>query len=220
MFSPKANNSDSEKLVVGGGHFLSKLWITFVFSLIRHCKRFNLATSDLGLIKDLTSQSSYDRVIGEFDKEFSIPTSDEKKKKGSIKRVLDRVFISGSIRHYQVTAIWRLLMIGFTYLASYYLLKQMLVYFEAYHKQGVKKDLWLAHIHAIGIGISLALASLALQQLALQSARVGIQVRNALQVLTYRKSLKLRRIKTTTADISKPLLLISLDINGNLEKFN
>lgn len=95
-----------------------------------------------------------------------------------------------------LNGIWKIIWGMSLWFGAYWLLKQTITYVR---KQS--KDSTDGHLYAMGFFLSSVVASIAIHQLYSRSGRLGIQVKSALMVQIFKKSLVLARIKGGAGDV-------------------
>ncbi|KAI8803261.1 P-loop containing nucleoside triphosphate hydrolase protein [Cladochytrium replicatum] len=109
---------------------------------------------------------------------------------------------------YTLIGIYKLVWAIGTWLAAYYFLKVILVFLQNSLTPLRDADI-VGHGWAIGIFFSAILSSIAIQQLYGECNRIATQIRAALMVLIFRKSLRISRIRGGAGDI---INIISTDV--------
>jgi hypothetical protein len=89
-----------------------------------------------------------------------------------------------------VNGIWKITWACAEWFGAYWLLKQTIQYVRSGSSNGTE-----GHLYAIGYFLSSILASISIHQLYSRSGKLGIQVKSALMVQIFKKSLVLSRIK-------------------------
>ncbi|KAH7042284.1 P-loop containing nucleoside triphosphate hydrolase protein [Linnemannia elongata] len=114
-------------------------------------------------------------------------------------------------------AFYKVFWIIFTYVGSYFLVKQLITYVETtpleQRKATSSRD---GYLYALGLFLTCVGSSICIQQVMAECTRIGVQVRAGLMVLIYRKSLKL---SSAHGGIGNIINLLSNDCNRVAESF-
>lgn len=104
------------------------------------------------------------------------------------------------IRAYGLTfvlnSLWKIIWAVALWFEAYWLLKKTILFLRV-----PAEDLTQGHIYAVGFLISSIIASIGIHQMLSQSMKLGVRVKSALMVQTYKKSLVLARIKGGAGDV-------------------
>ena len=121
-----------------------------------------------------------------------IELAKKKKRRPSIRRALIRVY---GIR-FALIGIWKIAWIASLLFGAYWLLKQTMNFVRV-----KSNDRTTGHLLSIGYLLSSIIVCVAIHQLIYQGARLGLQVKSALMVQIFKKSLVLARIKGGAGDV-------------------
>ncbi|CAG8531990.1 7856_t:CDS:10 [Paraglomus brasilianum] len=131
----------------------------------------------------------------------------ENNSKPSILKTLIKTFGA----YYALLGLYKVFWIIFMYIGTWYLVDQLLLHIE----QG-RVSLLSGHIYALGFFLCALFSSICINQLIAECTRVGVQVRAALMVMIYRKSLRLGSVPGGISDVVN---LLSNDCNRIAEAF-
>lgn len=95
-----------------------------------------------------------------------------------------------------LNSLWKIIWAIALWFEAYWLLKKTILFLRV-----PAEDLTLGHIYAVGFLISSIIASIGIHQMLSQSMKLGVRVKSALMVQTYKKSLVLARIKGGAGDV-------------------
>ncbi|KAG9291848.1 hypothetical protein G9A89_012133 [Geosiphon pyriformis] len=192
---PPTTTSSSQKssrpqVTLHGGNranFLSSWLFLWVFGLLKLSRRHNLSNDNLSL-----QESEKAGVVG--DKLEKTWLGECKESHPSIRRALIRTFGFS----YSLLGFYKLIWAVLNFIGSYYLLNELIKYVEKYDA-GQKPTEFSGHMYALGLFLTAFFSSIAINQLVAECTRFGVQVRAALMVLVYRKSLKISSVRGNTA---------------------
>ncbi|GET01001.1 multidrug resistance-associated protein 4 isoform X1 [Rhizophagus clarus] len=151
---------------------------------------------------DLTLQDSETaKVVGDRLENFwKLECDNKKNSKNSIRRALVKSFGN----YYAFLGLYKLFGAFFTFLGAYFLVNRLIDYASG------NNSTLAAYMYALGLFLCALFSSIFINQLIAESTRVGVQVRAALMVLIYRKSLRLSSVSGGTGDI---INLVANDCN-------
>ncbi|CAG8541755.1 6472_t:CDS:10 [Ambispora leptoticha] len=179
-------------------NFLSSWLFLWVFGLLKVSRRHNLDSDDL-----LLQESEKAGVVG--NKLENAWNEERDRKERSIRHALIKTFGFS----YALLGLYKILWAASIFVGSYYLVNQLIIYIEKRDANGHENDNSSGYLYAIGLFLTSAFSSIFYNQLISECTRIGVQVRAALMVLIYRKSLRLSSVRGN-ADIVN---LISHDCN-------
>ncbi|KAJ3086700.1 Multidrug resistance-associated protein 4 [Quaeritorhiza haematococci] len=123
-----------------------------------------------------------------------------------------RTLVSAYGVSYAIVGIYKIVWAIFTWLCAYYFLKIMLEFIPK-NARGEVPDLD-GHLIAMALGLSALFSSIAIHQLYGECNRIGIQIKAALQVMVYRKSLTLSRVRGGAGEV---INILSTDVTRILD---
>ncbi|CAG8447380.1 10995_t:CDS:10 [Ambispora gerdemannii] len=181
-------------------NFLSSWLFLWIFGLLKVSRRHNLDSDNLSL-----QESERAGVVG--DKLERAWNEEHDRKERSIRHALIKTFGFS----YALLGLYKILWAASIFIGSYYLLNQLIIYIEERDDSDSDNDIpnSSGHLYAMGLFLTSVFSSIFYNQLISECTRIGVQVRAALMVLVYRKSLRLSYVRGN-ADIVN---LISHDCN-------
>ncbi|RIB08493.1 P-loop containing nucleoside triphosphate hydrolase protein [Gigaspora rosea] len=188
--------------IYGGNraNFLSSWFFLWIFRLLKISRKHNLGYENLTLQVSEKAQIVGDRLEGF----WKVETDTKKTSKPSICRALIKSFGAP----YALLGLYKLFAAAFMFVGYYYLINQLIIFIEVQNDPNQMNT--SEHIYAVCFfGCALAF-SIFNNQVTSESTRIGVQVRAALMVLVYRKSLRLGTIGGGIGDVVK---LVSNDCN-------
>ncbi|CAG8706574.1 22409_t:CDS:10 [Dentiscutata erythropus] len=179
--------------IYGGNraNFLSSWFFFWIFRLLKISRKHNLGSENLTLQESEKAQVVGDRLEGF----WRFETDNKKSSKPSIRRALIKSFGTS----YALLGIYKLFAAGFMFVGYYYLINQLIVYIEVPNVPSIPNT--AEHLHGMGLFLCALAFSIFNNQVTSESTRIGVQVRAALMVLVYRKSLRLGTIGSGIGDI-------------------
>lgn len=114
-----------------------------------------------------------------------------------------RAVIATFGKNYALVGLYKFVWGIFTWLCAYYFLKVMLVFLEQSQRAQV------GHYYALALFLCATFSSIAIHQLYGECNRISVQVKAALTVLIYRKSLKLSRVRGGAGEVVNVSLSLS-----------
>ncbi|KAJ3130188.1 Canalicular multispecific organic anion transporter 2 [Nowakowskiella sp. JEL0407] len=192
----KKKKRKKKKFVLAPANFISRLLLLWIFQLVSLCintREKDLEKIGLSLRSSESAKQNGDALDQEWQKEVK-----DKKEKASL---FHAIYLTFGFRFF-LLAFWKLFWAGFTWFGSYAVLKWLIIYSEKIHSSiPTKPQTYEGHLIALGLLFSSAFAAICFHQLMSHSIQTGVQMRAALMVLIYRKSLKLSYIKGGVGDI-------------------
>ncbi|KAK9723053.1 hypothetical protein K7432_002162, partial [Basidiobolus ranarum] len=182
-----------ETIELGGSNFLSNWFFVWVFRLLTECKSIDTGLDLLTLRKSETAKVVGSKLEKSWHKECMHP----KDGVPSIRRALFVTFKG----KYMLIGIYKIFWAVFIYLGAYYFLKQLIRYSTNVLSETDRSSYVNAHIYAVVLFLTAIFSSICIHQLSAECTRIGIQVRAALMVLIYRKSLKLITVQGGIGDV-------------------
>ncbi|KAL1919902.1 uncharacterized protein VTP21DRAFT_1834 [Calcarisporiella thermophila] len=179
------------KFMIRGGkglNIFSRWLFLWVFPILRYSRRYDLELTELDL-----EESERARPCGD-----ALEKSWEAEKMGKAEPSLLRALWRAFGTRYLFVGLWKLFESVFKFLSIYYLLRELLLYFERAEDDPNATG---GHIYAVGLFLASIGASICSNMLSSECTRIGIQVRAALMTLIYRKSLKLSYLKGGIGDV-------------------
>ncbi|KAF9153461.1 Multidrug resistance-associated protein 4 [Linnemannia schmuckeri] len=201
-----------DPIVLKGGHsfnFVSQWFFLWVIPLLRRTRSDPDFDPDaIELQQEESAQYAGER-LGERWRQEEL----DFKEKASVSRAL----MSAFGRPYLMLAFYKVFWIIFTYVGSYFLVKQLITYVETtpldQREATSSRD---GYLYALGLFLTCVGSSICIQQVMAECTRIGVQVRAGLMVLIYRKSLKL---SSAHGGIGNIINLLSNDCNRVAESF-
>ncbi|CAG8665356.1 31006_t:CDS:10 [Gigaspora margarita] len=194
--------------IYGGNraNFLSSWFFLWIFRLLKISRKHNLGYENLTLQVSEKAQVVGDRL----ESFWKVETDTKKTSKPSICRALIKSF--GTT--YALLGLYKLFAAAFMFVGYYYLINQLIIFIEV--ENDPNKINTSEHIYAVCFfGCALAF-SIFNNQVTSESTRIGVQVRAALMVLVYRKSLRLGTIGGGIGDVALIILLILFPVQYKL----
>ncbi|KAJ3088485.1 Multidrug resistance-associated protein 4 [Quaeritorhiza haematococci] len=136
----------------------------------------------------------------------------EEVKKNPSKPSVTRTLVAAYGISYAIVGIYKIVWAIFTWLCAYYFLKIMLEFIPKNAKGQVPDS--QGHAIAVALGLSALFSSIAIHQLYGECNRIGIQIKAALQVMVYRKSLALSRVRGGAGEV---INILSTDVTRILD---
>ncbi|KAI9291397.1 hypothetical protein K502DRAFT_333222, partial [Neoconidiobolus thromboides FSU 785] len=181
-----------------GLFFLSDWFYLWVFPLVGALLRTDLKQIQILLAKTERAGINGDSLEAAWQDEQA-----NNAKSPSILRSLYKVYGKA----YILVGIWKLVWALFTWLGAYYFLQVSLQYFD---KVNFNWSETAGYLFTLALFLSSLFSSIAIHQLYGQCARIGIQIKSALTVLVYRKSLMLFRVKGGAGEV---INVLSTDVS-------
>ncbi|CAG8489567.1 4162_t:CDS:10 [Cetraspora pellucida] len=179
--------------IYGGNrpNFLSSWFFLWIFRLLKISTKHNLGDENLTLQVSERAQFVGDRLEGFWKLEID----NKKTSKPSICRALIKSF--GTT--YALLGLYKLFAAGFMFVGYYYIINQLILLIEVPNtpEQANASE----HLYAVGLFLCALAFSIFNNQVTSESTRIGVQVRAALMVLVYRKSLRLGIIGGGIGDV-------------------
>ncbi|CAG8497665.1 15547_t:CDS:10 [Acaulospora colombiana] len=175
-------------VTISGGNranFLSSWFFLWVFRMLKLSRTYNLCDDNLNLQDSERAKTVGDKLEGYWRLEYDNRNS----RKPSIRRAL----LSSFGVSYAFLGIYKLIGAIFLFLGSYYLVNRLIKYVES-ENDSTPESYASGHIFALGLFLCALLSSIFINQVMSESTRIGVQVRAALMVLIYRKSLQLSSV--------------------------
>ncbi|CAG8501320.1 6139_t:CDS:10 [Gigaspora rosea] len=194
--------------IYGGNraNFLSSWFFLWIFRLLKISRKHNLGYENLTLQVSEKAQIVGDRLEGF----WKVETDTKKTSKPSICRALIKSFGAP----YALLGLYKLFAAAFMFVGYYYLINQLIIFIEVQNDPNQMNT--SEHIYAVCFfGCALAF-SIFNNQVTSESTRIGVQVRAALMVLVYRKSLRLGTIGGGIGDVALVILLILFPVQYKL----
>ncbi|CAG8796863.1 2326_t:CDS:2, partial [Racocetra persica] len=179
--------------IYGGNrpNFLSSWFFLWIFRLLKISTKHNLADENLTLQESERAQFVGDRLEGF----WGVELDNKKTSKPSICRALIKSF--GTT--YALLGLYKLFAAGFMFVGYYYIINQLILLIEM---QNISEQANVSeHLYAVGFFLCALAFSIFNNQVTSESTRIGVQVRAALMVLIYRKSLRLGTIGGGIGDV-------------------
>ncbi|ORX97979.1 P-loop containing nucleoside triphosphate hydrolase protein [Basidiobolus meristosporus CBS 931.73] len=180
---------------LGGANFLSNWFFVWVFRLLAECRSIDTSLDLLVLKKSETAKVVGSKLEKSWHRECVHPI--RRTHLPSIRRALFVTFKS----RYLLIGIYKIFWAAFIYLGSYFFLKRLIQYSTAVLSDKDQNSYVLAHVYAVVLFLATIFSSICIHQLSAECTRIGIQVRAALMVLIYRKSLKLVTVQGGIGDV-------------------
>ncbi|CAG8610578.1 5509_t:CDS:2 [Acaulospora morrowiae] len=178
-------------------NFLSSWFFIWVFRLLKLSRTFNLDDDNLALQDSEKAKTVGNKLEGHWKLEFYNKNS----RKPSIRRALVNSFGVS----YAFLGIYKLIGAIFLFIGSYYFLNRLIKHIEL--EDGSTPESGVdGHMFALGLFLCALLSSIFINQVMSESTRIGVQVRAALMVLIYRKSLRLSSVGGGVGNIAMIIL--------------
>ncbi|KAK9702420.1 hypothetical protein K7432_011256 [Basidiobolus ranarum] len=183
----------SETVELGGSNIISNWFFFWVFRLLSKCK-----TIDAGLDLLTLKQTETSKVVGSrLEKNWHKECVSSKDGVPSIRRAL---FVTFKGR-YLIIGIYKIFWAVFIYLGAYFFLKRLIQYSTNVISETDRSSYVYAHVYAVVLFLTAIFSSICIHQLSAECTRIGVQVRAALMVMIYRKSLKLSTVQGGLGDV-------------------
>ncbi|EXX63324.1 P-loop containing nucleoside triphosphate hydrolase protein [Rhizophagus irregularis DAOM 181602=DAOM 197198] len=198
---PGPGSSNRPNVIIHGGNrlnFISSWFFLWIFQLLNISRKRNLGKDDLTLQDSETAKVVGDRLENFWRLEGD--NTENRNGKNSIRRALVKSFGT----YYAFLGLYKLFGAFFTFLGAYFLVNRLIDYASG------NGNTLAAYLYALGLFLCALFSSIFINQLIAESTRVGVQVRAALMVLIYRKSLRLSSDRGGTGDI---INLVANDCN-------
>ncbi|KAI0229209.1 hypothetical protein L0F63_004556, partial [Massospora cicadina] len=182
------------------GRFFLSDWVYFWgFSMVRMVLATDVKRIHFALAKSEWASINGDSLEAAWRRE-----RDDRSRSGGTPSIYRALYTQYG-RTYLLVGIWKLVWALFTWLGAYYFLKVSLEALDP--KMGWEPI--SGYMFAMSLLFSSLFSSVAIHQLYGQCARIGVQVKSALTVLVYRKSLVLFRVKGGAGEV---INILSTDV--------